>query len=756
MIIESLHIDRFAGLTDFTVELSRGLNIIEGKNESGKSTVAAFIKFLFYGLSGTKNGEETSERERYMPFDSSYAGGSATILLSGKRYVLERRVTVSSGAVRDTAREEVSLFDESSGEKTLIGKDVGQELFGVSSKVFTDTAYFRQLADTAPAKGELYDAIGNILFSGDEKTDAKKAIKRLDELRTALRHKKGNGGELAQLEEQIRAIRSRLESAEDSNRAIIALEGEIEQRTLKLERLTKRAENAEKKAEAGKIKRKLQLREEKRRTEREAQSLLLAINELCDGKLPSAEDVARARIYASSLPIKRAEIEKAEREETRIKSEMESLGEHGAANEAVTRFGGAESLLHRAKKHITGFKTKLTLGAVMLALTVITAVLTVFLSLGTAFFAVPSALAVLGIVFTALAFSDKRKYNALSTPFGDRLTLSELTDKIEGYKQDHGRFCELSEAYRDARIKSDSARAELENELKLAASALSAVGECGTGEMEERLSVSAERAEMKRVQHTQLKAQYLTATTAISALEREMGSEGEEELKMRLSALGVDTGAEIDIEAAKKEIEFYRTQAAMQEKEIYNRKISLAEHKARAEDPFTLAGELNEGETLYARKTRQYKACVKALEALEDAAQNLRGGVAPYLSDGACRRLSRVTGGKYSALKINSELSAVVVMGNSVRSLDFLSAGTRDLAYISLRLALVELLYKREKPPLVFDESFAHQDKGRTALALKLLSEEAENGMQSLVFTCRNYEAQSAEYGTYKHITFQG
>ncbi|MBR0327726.1 MAG: AAA family ATPase [Clostridia bacterium] len=101
MIIEKLHIDKFAGLSDHTVELGAGLNIIEGKNESGKSTVAAFIKFLFYGLSGQKvNGEELSERERYLPFDSSFAGGSAVILSGGKRYILERRLAVSSSGIR--------------------------------------------------------------------------------------------------------------------------------------------------------------------------------------------------------------------------------------------------------------------------------------------------------------------------------------------------------------------------------------------------------------------------------------------------------------------------------------------------------------------------------------------------------------------------------------------------------------------------------------------------------------------------------
>ncbi|MBQ1212727.1 MAG: AAA family ATPase, partial [Clostridia bacterium] len=265
MIIEKLHIDKFAGLSDHTVELGAGLNIIEGKNESGKSTVAAFIKFLFYGLSGQKvNGEELSERERYLPFDSSFAGGSAVILSGGKRYILERRLAVSSSGIRESVRDEVILIDETSGEKVAIGKDAGQVLFGVSSKVFTDTAFFRQLADAAPNKSELTEAIGNILFSGEEGTDAKKAMKRLEELRTALRHKKGTGGELADLEAEIAALRARLEEAQTSNKAVIALEGEISERTSKLEKLALRAENAKKRAEAGAICHKLAKREEKR------------------------------------------------------------------------------------------------------------------------------------------------------------------------------------------------------------------------------------------------------------------------------------------------------------------------------------------------------------------------------------------------------------------------------------------------------------------------------------------------------------
>jgi len=51
MIIQSLHIASFGGLEDFTLDLADGANILIGPNESGKSSVAAFVKFIFYGLS---------------------------------------------------------------------------------------------------------------------------------------------------------------------------------------------------------------------------------------------------------------------------------------------------------------------------------------------------------------------------------------------------------------------------------------------------------------------------------------------------------------------------------------------------------------------------------------------------------------------------------------------------------------------------------------------------------------------------------
>ena len=64
MYIKELHIDSFAALKDVTLDFSKGLNIIEGENESGKSSVAMFIKFMMYGLSGRTSDGEMSERKQ--------------------------------------------------------------------------------------------------------------------------------------------------------------------------------------------------------------------------------------------------------------------------------------------------------------------------------------------------------------------------------------------------------------------------------------------------------------------------------------------------------------------------------------------------------------------------------------------------------------------------------------------------------------------------------------------------------------------
>ena len=66
MRIEKLHIDSFMGTHETDIEFSRGVNIIRGDNESGKSTIAEFIKFMLYGASSRGEGGALPERQKYL------------------------------------------------------------------------------------------------------------------------------------------------------------------------------------------------------------------------------------------------------------------------------------------------------------------------------------------------------------------------------------------------------------------------------------------------------------------------------------------------------------------------------------------------------------------------------------------------------------------------------------------------------------------------------------------------------------------
>ena len=55
MYIKEINIKTFGGIENKTYNFSDGLNVLFGANESGKSTVIAFIKYIFYGISGRKS-----------------------------------------------------------------------------------------------------------------------------------------------------------------------------------------------------------------------------------------------------------------------------------------------------------------------------------------------------------------------------------------------------------------------------------------------------------------------------------------------------------------------------------------------------------------------------------------------------------------------------------------------------------------------------------------------------------------------------
>ncbi|MBO7405410.1 MAG: hypothetical protein J6V24_10660 [Clostridia bacterium] len=135
----------------------------------------------------------------------------------------------------------------------------------------------------------------------------------------------------------------------------------------------------------------------------------------------------------------------------------------------------------------------------------------------------------------------------------------------------------------------------------------------------------------------------------------------------------------------------------------------------------------------------RHDALELANQAIRSAGEALRRGVIPRIAEAASERVKRASG-SYDRMLLDDGFRCSLSDGDSVVPQENFSRGTADLAYLSLRLALADEMFRAERPPVILDESFAHMDAERTAGFLATLSD----GGQTLIFTCRRDEAEAA------------
>ena len=179
---------------------------------------------------------------------------------------------------------------------------------------------------------------------------------------------------------------------------------------------------------------------------------------------------------------------------------------------------------------------------------------------------------------------------------------------------------------------------------------------------------------------------------------------------------------------------------------------TLARLKASTEDSSVLATQLDYTRREIASMKRSLGAIEAAKAALEKAGEGLKSSLMPRIAKEAENNLGGFTGGKYDSISLDGDFSVDMLLDGRKREISYMSAGTTDAVYISLRLALAKVLFSGNTPPLVFDESFARVDEKRLFEMLSVLG--CGTKMQSLVFTCRALEGEiSKNIGTTNKIT---
>lgn len=744
MRLLSCYIENFGRHHQFAMEFTRGIHVVRADNGWGKTTLAVFLKAMFFGMAYSPRKKlAENERKRYRPWQGGPWGGYVIFSCGNKEYKLER-------FFGDKDRDDTfALYDMATGLSSRdYSANVGEELFAVDRDSFARSSFFPQ----GDLSVTMSDRLNARLNRGGDAEQYDEAMELL-ECRLKEYKKTGNRGLLAQWERELSVLRQRREQCaakrEERDRCRVRLAG-ILNRERNLGDELARVQEQERQYHQSQT-----ARAEGRRREmllaqlREDEERLKPLDDYFRGGVPLEEELdelLREEIQKGELLIRDddAAIQEAksqcEREEALLEQMQKESG--GVASGKQAAQAGRE-------KRSPAFWSRLSVCGAAVALF---GVLVMFVGQGSAVSAYLISLGkgagILGLAVAVLGFLTGR----ITGPAADRET---------GRERNSALYDAQKERVSLQRRHLEQLQAERQADMEKRRRRLAAIDEKKSQFLQKyQMEISAlGREELMKMRDRQ--RDYLRFSEQLAkhqadweAYRRENGDMGKDPFAQIQDSRPEDSGKSFSVQrpadsSGEETLSLWQLQKRRYELEK-QREDLLREAEACRKDIEILTPDaegLEETEREIHRLTERYESGKKQADLLEKTMRYLRRAKEMY----AARYMERMRTGfeKYMGMldqkaaacfQLDAELSPLEEALGSLRSQEYMSTGLREFAGICTRLALVEAMYEEEKPFLIMDDPFVNLDEGKLMRG-RLLLEELARDYQIIYFTCHDSRA---------------
>ncbi len=705
----------FGKLEQAELRLQPGLNVICAPNESGKSTWCRFIRSMLYGVSTGERGP-MADKNRYAPWSGAPMRGRMDLTVDGANFTLTRETLRAGTPMGEFSCVYTGTADPVSG---LTDRNVGEQLLGISREVFERSAFIGQAALAVDQNTELERRIAALITTGEEKTSYSETSERLKKQLNRRKHNKTGQipaleRELDQLDEDLNHLAELQEQYAQTTRSLKEIRANLallqEQERLwaaadRQEQLRQYREAEEAASAAG------------RRAEAMAQSA---------GALPDDALLARLEARVFSLTADQQEAERVRR----------------SAKDADDSYRQAEEFLRAQPLYPAdeqGIRDRLdqlvppevpsprprTACLVLGLIALITAA--GFLIAGLTPFALfATAVGAAGLVFVGILKKKERLVAA------QRDTVLERQQKLEQQAEE---YLPLRRATLDA--------ADEAHRIAGLADALCRRFSEGVEELIKDLSPYCTVTDLPAasVAIAQLRSQSEALTHA-----REMARESSLQLEyLRKSLPAGEEPRELlpQPTMSRSQLRLLQPQTLSALRSAQSRLDTLTGQIRSMGDPDDLIVRRDRKREELAQLRDEYDAIALAMEALDGANLTLQSRFSPALGARAAEIFSALTAGRYDAVVLSRDFSlAAEPSGDpTARSIRLLSQGAADQLYLSVRLAICDMVLPRDKAvPLILDDALVSFDDDRLHAALDYLLRESEK-RQILLFTCQGREA---------------
>jgi DNA repair exonuclease SbcCD ATPase subunit len=684
VILRRLRLRRFLGFADRTFDFAPGINVVAGPNESGKSSLRTAIRAALYGNPSSTSAQIDSYRtwgaEHQPALDLEFE-------IDGSRYRLSKDF------------QGRKVFFSGAGETLDQHKRINEriaEFLGLSSR-----EVFQITAEVAQAELERVQL-----------TSVSKELSRV----------LGGG---ADVDDAIKLLAAHVRAMEKGQKTLVREPGELKAQEDRVKALTAQHERVL--AEIAQIERKQHELADLQQPLAELESALTAKQKLLKINLETQDfsrQIDALRREEAMLSERVGRIDQTRQQLAQIGRDLEAATAAGMPDDATIRDAQVgETRIAHLKTQVASFSQPVVPDAIgtsgSWARWVAGGVILLLLGAAVGGFIARApgiALAVIGAALAAVGMARRSRART------------------------HLQTAEKQRLERDSRLHA------LESELVAASEQLAGLMATLGGE-------TLARADRRLQMYRDLVRQREELLRMQEVL---LAGSSEEALRERLDRLRPDIyGLTKELESPERaavSLPAFETQKLRDEVDALTRKTTdlselakrlaweVEHRKDQAEDLAAVEEQLQEATDALDAARHRYQVYTAALEGLQEARRLIERPVRDVVAGKASDYLRILSGGRYSRIEVEKDSLQIWVWsddaGGRVEPREpFLSRGTIDLVYLSLRFALVTALAEGRHPPLLLDDPFITFDDDRRAAAAELLKELSRTH-QVFLFTC--------------------
>lgn len=793
MKIRSCHVENFGKISDLNLNFEDGINVIKEPNAWGKSTLATFIKVMFYGFDNKKEpGAIEKERNRYRPWQGGVYGGELDFSVGNRNY----RISRTFGETEKY--DEFHIYDLSTNLETKdFSNKVGEELFDLDSASFKRSIYIAQSDCESHTSDGINAKLGNLAENTNDINNFESAKEQLKSLMNQLNPNRVTGS-ISKRKNHLTELTQELKTLESAESAVQELRQKKTASEAKKDEIwKKRDELARDLRLASEQSRKL---EQRKRYQQlcddcdERNKVLEAYQQLFPNGVPKEEELLEQVKLAQKIEEEQAllhHLESSQEEKQRNQYLTDVFGKEGVPtsedieekikealrlsilNEENTRL--LTQLSERERKTLQDKTPTIEKVSGVNAMMLVGIIL--------------ELLGVAGII-VGIVFADTLKYTGIIMALVCAILVIATITLALGIKQrnakaDENRSKSLEwEALRKDR-QEDILRIQKQLALKdkdiqgttekvqsfLAKYQLSADNGDYSARLYElkNLTQEYERFDVKQQRYNKTQENLKNYKESLEAFGRKVGIafKGEdvtadvillqtEAAKYQLAKKAVEEmqskkaefEAKVDVASLNvnakdiDSLEVINTQIHELDKEIesmrstiehYNRQLENVQEQLDLKDD--KQQELAACQIVQEEEMKKFNTLSLTKDFLQSAKEKFTARYMDPLSNAFEKYYSMIMNQEEKDWSIDADLSLKKREQGELRDTKWLSAGYQDLIGVCMRLALVDAMFQDEKPFLILDDPFVNLDEEKSKKGMELLQEVAKE-YQTVYFTC--------------------